>query len=74
MDALDALDAAGEGHVQLVRQAGSDQWDGATPCAEWNLRSLAGHLIMGRHVYRGFLVGVPVAELRLIRQQGGGRR
>lgn len=26
---------------------------------------------MGRHVYRGFLEGVPIAELRLILQQGG---
>jgi len=26
---------------------------------------------MGRRVYRGFLEGVPVAELRLILQQGG---
>ena len=71
MDALDALDAVGESNVQLVRQVGSDQWDGATPCTEWNVRSLVGHLIMGRHVYRGFLEGVPVAELRLILQQGG---
>ena len=57
--------------MQLVRQVGSDQWDGATPCTEWNVRSLVGHLIMGRQVYRGFLDGVPVAELRLILQQGG---
>lgn len=71
IDALDALDAVGESNVQLVRQVGSDQWDGATPCTEWNIRSLVGHLITGRHVYRGFLEGVPVAELRLILQQRG---
>src|SRR5947209_3106012 len=59
MDALDALDAVGESNVQLVRQVGSDQWDGATPCTEWNVRSLVGHLIMGRHVYRGFLRAFP---------------
>jgi hypothetical protein len=47
MDALDALDAVGESNVQLVRQVGSDQWDGATPCTEWNVRSLVGHLITG---------------------------
>jgi uncharacterized protein (TIGR03086 family) len=74
MDALDALDAVGESNVQLVRQVGSGQWDGATPCTDWNVRSLVGHLIMGRHVYRGFLEGVPVAELRLILQQGGAVR
>jgi uncharacterized protein (TIGR03086 family) len=71
MDALDGLDTVGESNVQLVRQAGSDQQDGATPCTEWDGRSLAGHLIMGRQVYRGFLEGAPVAELRLILQQGG---
>jgi uncharacterized protein (TIGR03086 family) len=69
MDALDALDAVGERNVQLVRQVGPGQWDGATPCTEWNVRSLVGHLITGRHVYRGFLEGVPVAELRLMLQR-----
>ncbi len=50
MQAMDALDAVGERNVQLVRQVGSDQWDGATPCTEWNVRSLVGHLMTGRHV------------------------
>jgi hypothetical protein len=45
--------------------------DGATPCTAWNVRSLVGHLITGRHVYRDFLEGLPVAELGLILQQGG---
>jgi uncharacterized protein (TIGR03086 family) len=71
MDAMDALDAVGERNVQLVRQVGSGQWDGATPCTEWDVRSLVGHLITGRHVYRGFLEGVPVAELRLMLQRQG---
>jgi uncharacterized protein (TIGR03086 family) len=71
MDAMDALDAVGERNVQLVRQVGSDQWDSATPCTEWDVRSLVGHLITGRHVYRGFLQDVPVAELRLMLQRQG---
>ncbi len=57
--------------MQLVRQAGSGQRDGATPCAERDVRPLAGHLIMGRRVYRGFCEGVPVAELGLVPRQGG---
>ena len=68
---MDALDAVGERNVQLVRQVGPDQWDGATPCTEWDVRTLAGHLITGRHVYRGFLEGVPVAGLRQMLQQQG---
>ena len=71
MDAMDALDAVGERNVQLVRQIGPDQWDDPTPCTEWNVRTLVGHLTTGRHVYRGFLEGVPVAELRLILQRQG---
>jgi uncharacterized protein (TIGR03086 family) len=71
MDALDAMDAVGERNVQLVRRVGSGQWDGATPCTEWNVRSLVGHLITGRHVCRGFLEGVPVAELMLMLQRQG---
>jgi uncharacterized protein (TIGR03086 family) len=68
---MDALDAVGERNVQLVRQVGPDQWDAATPCTEWDVRTLAGHLITGRHVYRGFLEGVPVAGLRQMLQQQG---
>jgi uncharacterized protein (TIGR03086 family) len=71
MDAMDALDAVSERNVQLVRQVGPDQWDGATPCTEWDVRTLVGHLITGRHVYRGFLEGVPVAGLRQMLQQQG---
>jgi uncharacterized protein (TIGR03086 family) len=71
MDALDALDAVGERNVQLVRQVGPGQWDAATPCTEWDVRTLVGHLITGRHVYRGFLEGVPVADLRQILQRQG---
>jgi uncharacterized protein (TIGR03086 family) len=71
MDAMDALDAVGERNVQLVRHVGPYQWGGATPCTEWDVRTLAGHLITGRHVYRGFLEGVPVADLRQMLQRQG---
>jgi uncharacterized protein (TIGR03086 family) len=74
MDALAALDAVGERNVQLVRQVGPDQWDDPTPCTEWDVRALVGHLITGRHVYRGLLEGVPVADLRaMLRRQDEAR-
>src|SRR5215472_10959308 len=69
MDAMDALDAVGERNVQLVRQVGPDQWDDSTPCTEWNVRMLVGHLTTGRHVYRGLLECAPVEELRSIMQR-----
>jgi uncharacterized protein (TIGR03086 family) len=71
MDALDALDAIGKRNVELVAQVRPEQWDDPTPCTEWNVRTLAGHLIAGRYVYRGLLEGVPVAELRPMLQRQG---
>src|SRR5579862_5726114 len=58
MDAMDALDAVGKRNVELVGQVKPGQWDDPTPCAEWSVRTLVGHLITGRYVYRGFLEGV----------------
>jgi uncharacterized protein (TIGR03086 family) len=67
MDAMDALDAIGKRNVELVAQVKPEQWDDPTPCAEWDVRTLVAHLIVGRYVYRGLLEGVPAAELGLIR-------
>jgi uncharacterized protein (TIGR03086 family) len=64
VDAMDALDAVDKRTVDLVAQVKPEQWDDPTPCPEWSVRTLVGHLIAGRHVYRGLLEGVPVAELR----------
>ncbi|HXW43369.1 MAG TPA: TIGR03086 family metal-binding protein [Streptosporangiaceae bacterium] len=68
---MGALDAVGKRNVELVAQVKPEQWGDPTPCAEWNVRTLVGHLIAGRYVYRGFLEGVPVAELRAILQRQG---
>jgi uncharacterized protein (TIGR03086 family) len=64
VDVMDALDASAERNVELVAQVGPEQWDIPTPCAEWSIRTLAGHLIAGRQVYCGLLKGVPAATLR----------
>jgi uncharacterized protein (TIGR03086 family) len=69
MDPMDALDAIGKRNVELVAQVRPEQWDDPTPCAEWDVRTLVGHLIAGRYVYRGLLEGVPVAELRPMLQR-----
>jgi Mycothiol maleylpyruvate isomerase N-terminal domain len=47
MDAMDALDAAGVRLVELAGQVGPDQWSDPTPCTEWTVRTLVGHLIAG---------------------------
>jgi len=66
MDALEALDASAERNLALVAQVGPEQWDSPTPCTAWNVRTLVGHLIVGRHVYCGILHGCPATELRSI--------
>jgi uncharacterized protein (TIGR03086 family) len=69
MDAMDTLDAIGKRNVELVAQVKPEQWDIPTPCTEWNVRTLVGHLIAARYVYRGLLEGVPVTELRPMLQR-----
>jgi uncharacterized protein (TIGR03086 family) len=64
MDAMDALDAAAERNVELVAQVGPEQWNNPTPCAGWNVRTLVGHLIAGRHGYCALLQGAPATTVR----------
>jgi uncharacterized protein (TIGR03086 family) len=66
MDAMEALDASAERNVALVAQVGPEQWDDPTPCTAWNVRTLVGHLIAGRHAYCGILRGCPATKLRSI--------
>jgi len=63
---MEALDASAERNVALVAQVGPEQWDDPTPCTAWNVRTLVGHLIAGRHAYCGILHGCPATELRSI--------
>jgi uncharacterized protein (TIGR03086 family) len=64
MDGMDALDAAGVRLVELVGQVGPEQWGNPTPCTEWTVRTLVGHLIAGTQGYCELLKGAPAARLR----------
>jgi uncharacterized protein (TIGR03086 family) len=64
MDAMNALDASAERVAELVGQVGPEQWNNPTPCTEWNVRTLVGHLIAGTQGYCELLRGAPVAKLR----------
>jgi uncharacterized protein (TIGR03086 family) len=48
MDAMDALDTSAERMVELVGQVGPEQWNHPTPCAEWDVQTLVGHMIVSR--------------------------
>jgi len=61
---MDALDASAERVVQLVGQVRPEQWDNPTPCTEWNVRTLVGHLIAGMQGYCELLNGAPATKLR----------
>jgi uncharacterized protein (TIGR03086 family) len=71
MEAMDALDASSERMVELVGQVGLEQWSQPTPCKEWNVRTLVGHLIATRQAYCTLLEGAPAAErTSLVERQG----
>jgi uncharacterized protein (TIGR03086 family) len=66
MDAMDAVDASGQRVVELVGQVGPEQWDNPTPCTEWDVRTLVGHLIAGMQGYCALLNGASAAELSML--------
>lgn len=47
MDQHEALDRAGDGFVQRLRNVSNDQWDGPTGCEDWTVRDLVQHLLGG---------------------------
>lgn len=66
---MDAPDASAERVVGLVGQVGPEQWNNATPCTEWNVRTPVGHLIAGMQGYCELLSGAPAATLRSMLEQ-----
>jgi uncharacterized protein (TIGR03086 family) len=53
-----ALDQTG----QLVDGVRPDQWNDRTPCAEWMVRDLVRHMVVGNQVFAAVLSGTPLAE------------
>ena len=51
-----ALDWAGE----VIAQVGPDDLDGPTPCGDWSLRELLGHMIAHNHGFAAAVLGRPV--------------
>jgi uncharacterized protein (TIGR03086 family) len=55
-----ALDATG----QVIAAVADDQWAGPTPCPDWSVRDLAGHLVGGNYLFASALRGEPPPERR----------
>jgi uncharacterized protein (TIGR03086 family) len=71
MDSMEALDASAERMLELVGQVRPEQWSEPTPCAEWDVRTLVGHLIATRQGYSALLDGASAADLlSFITRQG----
>jgi uncharacterized protein (TIGR03086 family) len=62
MDGMDAVDASSERVVQLVTQVAPEQWNDPTPCTEWNVKTLVGHLIVSMQGGCALLEGASAAE------------
>jgi uncharacterized protein (TIGR03086 family) len=62
MDAMDALGASAERVLELVGQIRPEQWSNPTPCTEWNVRTLVGHMIVSRQGCCELLKGASAAN------------
>lgn len=67
-----ALEATGE----IVDAIKNDQWSNRTPCAEWNVRTVLNHLVIGNRMFAGIVRGEPLpspeelGRLRTVDQLG----
>ena len=69
MDAMGALDASAERVVELVGQVGPEQWNNPTPCTEWNVKTLVGHVIVSMQGCCALLEGASAAEYSAMYEQ-----
>ena len=59
-----ALDATGA----LIAGIRNDQWANATPCPEWNVRTLVNHVVFGNRMFADVLRGEPLRPPETLRQ------
>jgi uncharacterized protein (TIGR03086 family) len=63
VDPIMALDASAARVVAVVGQVHRSQWSQATPCTDWNVRELVGHLIATMQGHVDLLHGSPASAL-----------
>jgi len=70
MDPIPALDASAARVMALVEQVDRPQWSHPTPCTDWNVRALVGHLVATMQGHVALLHGSPASVLSgLLEQQ-----
>lgn len=69
MDVVALDQIASDGMHRLIEGIRADQWESATPCAEWAVRDLVSHVIAGNVKYTGiargddFSPGAPAVQI-----------
>jgi uncharacterized protein (TIGR03086 family) len=58
METLEALSQSIREYETRLRQVGDDQWDLPTPCAEWTVRQVANHMLLGTRMSVQLLAGM----------------
>ena len=61
MDLLTAHRSATRQFDNRVRRVRDAQWDNATPCADWDVRTLVGHVTAGQNQAVTLLTGTPAS-------------
>ena len=54
---VDDLRSATSAVAAMLRHADADQWDDPTPCPDWSVRQVVGHLVVGNERFRSRLAG-----------------
>jgi uncharacterized protein (TIGR03086 family) len=63
MDEATAFRRASDGYVQRAREVTAGQWSAATPCVEWDVRSLVNH-VAGEYLWvPELMAGKTVSEV-----------
>lgn len=63
MEPLDALDLSAAHVIGILGRVRPEQWAAPTPCTQWDVTELTGHLITTMLVYRDLLGGATAQEL-----------
>jgi len=64
MATVEQLDSVHATVQPLVAAVGSDQWSAPTPCGDWDVRRLLGHLVGGNRLFAAALGGVSLEQAR----------
>jgi uncharacterized protein (TIGR03086 family) len=62
MDTMELYRRAQDGFDVVLAGVGADQWDARSPCEQWSVLDVAGHVIWGQHQLCAWATGEDYAE------------